>query len=377
MKPYAVLKQELLTEILDSGISSVMGEQSAQSLEQAIEQEEVRLRERLAKIAMFKQLARELNIPVSAAAPSASAELPPAALPKPEAELFDGTFASLILCYQVHKDSPYHQLKHDVRIGYANTFKRLKKDVGNERVADWSAQRVKAAYDEIWAANGKIAMGRGIVAKLRLLMSFGSTVLNDDGCTRLSAILSNMRFPVARGGSEPLTIENVRAIRATARGHFGWDSIALAQALQFELPQLRQIDVIGQWVPLSEPGPPSEIVKGNEKWVHGLRWSDIDDDMILRRVLTSGRSNHQREVEFKLRRSVMVMEEINRVPKEKRKGPMIVCEYTNRPWSAAEFRRKWRIVANKAGVPLSIKNSAPSAEDEDSEVMADRNGKPL
>jgi hypothetical protein len=50
----------------------------------------------------------------------------------------------------------------------------------------------------------------------------------------------------------------------------------------------------------------------------------------------------------------MVMEEINRVPLEKRVGPMIICEATNLPWAAMAFRRKWRLVADKVGVPPTV-----------------------
>ena len=42
-------------------------------------------------------------------------------------------------------------------------------------------------------------MGHSMIGKLRLLTSFGSVVLNDDACTRLSTILGNMRFPNSRG----------------------------------------------------------------------------------------------------------------------------------------------------------------------------------
>ena len=68
-----------------------------------------------------------------------------------------------------------------------------------------------------------------------------------------------------------------------------------------------------------EPGT-SEIVKGNEKWVRGLRWSDIDENMVCAACLLVANRDQHKEVEFKLKRSAMVMEEINRVPPEKRKG---------------------------------------------------------
>jgi hypothetical protein len=329
---------------------------------QAIELEEARLRARLEKLAAFKELALELNISVGGAPSpvlnSRSVQATPSELPAPEVVLgsdFKGTFKSLMDCYRQNPKSPIHQLKHNTGQAYERSLVRLEKDVGNQRVADWSAAIVQKNYDE-WSAGGKkIAMGHELVGKLRMLCRFGATVLNDDACIRLAGILGNMSFAVSKGGGERLTVDHARAIRATAREHFGWDSIALAQAFQFEFPKLRQVDVIGEWVPIGDSAP-SEIIRGNEKWVRGLRWSDVDENMILRRVLTSGRRDQHREVAYNLKRSAMVMEEINRVPMEKRKGPMIICEFTMLPWSVNEYRRKWRKVADKAGVPKSIKN---------------------
>lgn len=153
----------------------------------------------------------------------------------------------------------------------------------------------------------------------------------------------------------------------TAREHFGWNSIALAQAFQTELSKLRQVDVIGEWVPLNE-GPDSEIIRDRLKWVHGLRWEDIGEDWVLRKTLTSGRRNEERQITLNLTRTQMIREEINRVPKERRKGAMVICEFTDLPWSQNEFRRKWQIVADKAGVPSNVKNmnsgkEAPSSEE--------------
>src|ERR1700722_14177645 len=95
---------------------------------QALELEESRLRERLAKIAAFKQLARELNIPIpgASAGPSEAPSNPQGTLyPEPETPvsantfpwseapyIFDHTFAGLVRAYRAHERSPYHQLKH-------------------------------------------------------------------------------------------------------------------------------------------------------------------------------------------------------------------------------------------------------------------------
>ncbi|MDA9408028.1 hypothetical protein [Bradyrhizobium sp. CCBAU 45384] len=281
---------------------------------------------------------------------------------------YDGTFKSLIDNYCSLDESSFHNVKHSVQQNYLRSFRRLKKDIGSERVAECSAQRIQSLYDSIWAADGKVAMGHDMIAKLRLLATFGSTVLNDDGCIRLSTILGNMRFAVAKGDGQPrFTRDQARALRIAAREHFGWDSIALAVALLFEVPKLKQVDVLGEWVPLSDPTK-SDIIKGSEKWVRGLRWSDLDDDLVLHRVSPRSRREQQKEQQFRLSRSQMTMEEINRVPEAKRNGPMVICEFSGLPWSGNEFRRKLKIVAEKAGVSLRSK----SDDGGDSELEAEK-----
>jgi hypothetical protein len=280
---------------------------------------------------------------------------------------YDGTFGGLIDCYQAHEKSPVHELKHSVRLNYLRSLKRLKKDIGNERIIEWSAQRVQDFFDR-FASEKKLSMGHEMIGKIRLLCSFGATELNDDACIRLSTIIGMKRFPPGDVGSAPrLTREQARAIRITAREHFGWDSIALATALQLEIPKLRQLDIIGEWVPLSDSAK-SEIMKGSEKWIRGLRWSDIDENMTLRRILPATGRGRPKEIAVSLRRLQMTMEEINRVPAAKRNGPMIICEFSNLPWSSNEFRRKLKIVAARASVALR----SQSAEGEgQSELEAD------
>ena len=152
-----------------------------------------------------------------------------------------------------------------------------------------------------------------------------------------------------------LTAEHVREIRAVARDHFGWYSIALAQALQFEL-MLSQKDVIGEWVPVSEPGD-SDIVWRDQKWLRGLRWSNIDNSLILRHVAGSS----GRPIEVDLRTAPMILEEFRVYGQAMRsiigtRAPIVINDVTGMPWSTGEFRRKWRIVAKKAGVPDIVKN---------------------
>jgi hypothetical protein len=106
--------------------------------------------------------------------------------------------------------------------------------------------------------------------------------------------------------------------------------------------------VIGEWVPKGEPGQ-SDVFTENDKWVRGLRWSQIDAKLILR--LVSGE-----RPEIDLRQFPMVMEEIARFQPLPPSGPILVCEASGLPWAAYEFRRQWRKVADAADIPRSIKN---------------------
>jgi len=346
-------------------------------LQEAIQRERARLlAEAEAEIsrdmAEFERIALKYNIGVDTflsiikSTSQPNSEGAGAMAPAPKAA-YDGTLEGLIDLYCMHDESPFRGVKYSVRQSYLRSFRRLKNDVGRQLVGDFSAEQIQKLHDTVWAAGGKKAMGHDIIAKLRLLSSFGSTVLNDEASIRLSTILGNMRFTVPKGDGQPrLTRDQARAIRIAAREHFGWDSIALAVALLFEVPKLRQADVLGEWVPLSDPAKSDVMNEKNEKWIRGLRWSDLDANMVLHHV-KRGRGEPQK-MEHRLGRSQMTMEEINRVPVAKRTGPMIICEFSGAPWSPNEFRRKFKIVAEKAGVSLR----SQSTEDEgNSELEAD------
>lgn len=281
---------------------------------------------------------------------------------------FDGTLRGLIRCYQTDKDSTYLKLRYRTRQNYDSCLRRLETGVwkdsqGTERstgdvpLAEIKARLLKRWHEE-WSAGGKLYMGHGMVGILRTLFGFGATILEDDDCIRLSGVMHNMRFPMGRPRSSIITADQVVAVRKAAHD-LGMHSVALAQAIQFEL-MLRQKDVIGEWVPMSEPGA-SDIHDGNEKWLRGLRWNEIDDNLILRHVT----SKRQKEIEVNLRNAPMVIEELKlhaglnldddltraHFPAS---GAVIMDGST--PFPSGKFRRDWRRIARAAGVPDDVKN---------------------
>jgi integrase len=61
-------------------------------------------------------------------------------------------------------------------------------------------------------------------------------------------------------------------------------------------------------------------------------------------------------VEFDLKLYPAVLEEIDRIPREKRIGPIIISEHTSEPYKHRTFTQTWRKVADKAGLPKSVWN---------------------
>lgn len=267
----------------------------------------------------------------------------------PEFGGFRGTLASLIHCYKTDAHSPYRELRHQSRVSTDFILKRLERDHGDVRLEDLKGRLFIQWYDEYSQGGQKRTTPRHLLKAVRTMASFGFTILEDEQCERICSVLSKMRFKMGKQRDERLTAEQAIAIRAKAH-ELGRPSVALAQAFQFEV-MLRQKDVIGEWVPSDEPGT-SEITHGKDKWLRGIRWSEINKNMILRHVT----SKRQKEIVTDLRLAPMVMEEFAKLGALQSSGPVIVCERTGRPWLAFEFRRWWRKCADAAGVPKEVRN---------------------
>lgn len=260
---------------------------------------------------------------------------------------YDGSLTTLIDCYLTDKVSSFQKIRYRTRENYLCLCRRIEKEHGAVLLRDIRARHVMGWHDD-WIAKGHVSMAHSLMGMLRMLVSFGLTILEDRECERLAGVLSHLKFPMARPRIAILTAEHVIAIRAVAHSK-GLHSMALAQAIQFDC-MLRQKDVIGEWVPNNEPGT-SDVIAGNDKWLRGIRWSEIDDNLILRHTT----SKKQKDIEIDLRLAPMVMEELERIP-NKESGPVIVYEASGVPYVTHQFRRLWREIANEAGVPKAIKN---------------------
>ena len=117
---------------------------------------------------------------------------------------------------------------------------------------------------------------------VRRVVSFGVTLGFED-CMRADTILGKMRFEAPAARIEKLIREQAAAVRTKAH-EMRLHSIALATALQFGLA-FRQKDVVGEWEPVRLATSAASSTTG-DRWVNGEMWTEIDADMILRKVPT-------------------------------------------------------------------------------------------
>jgi hypothetical protein len=278
----------------------------------------------------------------------------------PELATFDGTLAGLIKCYQTDPDSRYHKTRYRTRLHYTGLLRRLDIEHGQTQLEDIKGRGL-VGWHAAWSDGGRVAMAHYWMGMLRTLFGFGATILEDEECERLCGVLHKMRFKMPKPRNERMTAEQATNIRAQARKE-GLYSIALAQALQFEL-MLRQKDVIGEWVPVEERVT-SEVIHHGMKWTAGLRWSEIDQNLILRHTT----SKRQKDIEVDLKMAGMVIEEFATMLGRQgitspvtrdllpASGPIILREWQKRPYKMHDFRRMWRAIADAAGVPKEVKN---------------------
>lgn len=262
------------------------------------------------------------------------------------------TVAALAWAYTHDPLSRYHKGVYVTRQNMDALLRRLVQEHGHEPI-ELIKPRVVLQWHRDWIGpeEKKVAMGHSLVGALRTIVGYGSTMLQDDACTKLKTTLNGLRFPMCKSRDTIITAEQVVAIRREAHKQ-GLASIALAQALQFSLI-FRQKDIIGQWVPRSERVNALYMTLGSDrKWLSGLHWSEIDDDLILRHTT----SKTKEYVEFDLKLAPMAMTELRRLgPLDAQSGPVIISEETQEPYTAVQFRRLWRKIARAAGVPDNVK----------------------
>ena len=302
--------------------------------------------------------------------------------------LFDGTASSLIEIYQKHKKSPFNKVRYSTQIAYTDNLRALKASIGNVRIKHISFDDISNWQDEFAddGEGGKPMKGRAakLIAQFKRVVLFGALVLpKEAGCHDVCDIFAKMAQgrmmdSTQRRRKEYMLASQCRLLRLKAH-EMDYPEIALEQAFAFELG-LRPKDVIGEWIPMKWPGL-SDVIRSNKKWMMGLRWEEIDANLILRHRLSKSIHGAQTVMDpeagtlkaWDLKAHPMVIDELARlcgVPVEREKlpakGPVIVNESSGAPWNHKHFQREWRKIATAAGIPKNIQNrdSRPGAATE-------------
>jgi hypothetical protein len=196
-----------------------------------------------------------------------------------------------------------------------------------------------AEWSEPDEAGGKpkIAAARMVVCVIKAAVTFG-ILCRYSACIEFRTILDHMEFPGLKARTSAPTAEQVIAARAAAHAS-GGVSRALAYALQFETT-LRQWDVTGQWLPLSDPRP-SAVLSYGEKWI-GPTWSDIGADGVLRITPTKTQDTSEARIVADLTVCPMVVEEIvkiNSLPPTMVNAPLTAPRYNGGMYRNSRNRR--------------------------------------
>jgi hypothetical protein len=343
---------------------------------EAIERDKAHLLEQVAELELLAKLAAKHNYDLiprdsSGQKPSEAAPVEYTVTPKPQAQIISPTIGEVIARYQADPKSPYNtNIAHATRTNYASRLRRLIRDIGDMRAPDIKASDIEEWYEK-WKDGNHPYNAHALITILRQVVHYGAREMQDRSCFELQVVMHNLRFQGGGSRNERLTALHVVNIRAAAH-RARVPSIALAQAFQFEC-RLKQKDVIGEWVPSTEPVQ-AFIENGEKKWIRGLRWEEIDESLNLRHMT----GHRQGSAVINLRQCPMIMEELARYLGTKPgtkfaraelplDGAVVICERSGFPWIAVSFREVWREIADAAGVPPEVRNM-------DSRARAKANG---
>lgn len=271
-------------------------------------------------------------------------------------EAFDGTIASAIDLYTRHSESPYHKLQESSRQPYDLYLRKLRQAHGARHVQHVTGLDV-ITWHKAWraplspGAGPRLAAATVTLAVLKNVLNF-AMVCGFKQCAELRQILGLLALPRPQPRTEAPSAADIEKARATAH-ELGRHGAAFGYALQFEAA-MRQWDVIGKWVPLSDPRP-STIAAGAKKWL-GPTWANVDSAMILTYTPRKTENTTRKRVHAKLMLLPMVVDELRRIPPEQRKGPLVVNERTGLPYTPEQYRVLWRKVRTHAGLKPSLWN---------------------
>jgi integrase len=266
-----------------------------------------------------------------------------------EAMHFDGTVKSLLNIYQRDPESSFQQLKPGSLRPYKHYLEKIEEHIGPRRIDQIDGIDI-LRWHRIWSKNGEhLAAAATCRAVLEAAVKHG-ILRRFAGCADLRQILITARgqLPKPQPRETVITADEATAARVAAHAA-GRPSSALIYALVYETT-LRLWDIIGQWWPLDRGGISDVIdTEMQMKWF-GLKWENIDENLVLRYRPSKTDGTTGRMISYPLSKAPMVLEELENWPAELRKGPVIISEETGKPYISRVVTERWEADRKAANI---------------------------
>lgn len=249
---------------------------------------------------------------------------------------FDGTLRSLVTRYETDPDSPYRDLQPSTQQTYSKHLRILIASVGERRVDAVTGADVRRWFKKMGGGGYAYLTVSILKAVVSYGASLGAELVSPNPCTGLRAQMTAARFTQPPARDTRLSYEQLCAFRPAAHA-LGRPSMARGVTLQYECA-LRQRDVIG--------------VTHDGRWSKGLTWTHIGPDGVLRKETTKTAA----PAEHRIADYPDLCAELALVPLERRVGPIVINERTGLPYTPEQYRKAFREIARKAGIPDSVWN---------------------
>lgn len=262
---------------------------------------------------------------------------------------YTGTIASLMNLYVKHPSSSYRRLTASTIEVYNSYIDRIVQAYGGRRISNLTGLDIMRWHSEIQGDQHHIGAASMAVSVLKAALGFGQ-VCGFEDCAKLRTTMAALKLPSPRPRETAPDAKQVEAAMEAA-WRLTRPSAALAIALQFET-SARQYDVIGQWVPMSDPRPSTYFFL-KKKWI-GPAWACIDENKILEITPSKTERTTGKRVRVDLKLCPFVMRALQSV--ELQAGPLIIDDHTGQPFRPKAYVKLWQKIRREAGLPSNLWN---------------------
>jgi hypothetical protein len=273
---------------------------------------------------------------------------------------YNGTVLSACRIYQEHPFSRFHKVKHNTRKTYTDSLKILESSVGSRLIRRLTVLDVQHWYDE-WrrpaagAETERVDRAHDAVSMFRTVIRFCAALRHPE-CKLLAQELELVKFEKGGAREQEMTFAQASAFIRTAlelgtNGEIPADRaryMAIGVAALFET-MLRQKDIIGERRPAA-PGTKGALYYDDWMWSGYFRWEAIPG---WRWRTRTSKSKYRAAAEFDLANYGLLFPLLEAVPHEQRTGA-IVKDETLRPVREGSYRRWFRAIARRAGIPDEV-----------------------